>query len=115
MNWLRSFFLSYITPGYFPALGIPIARGHGFSKEDRSSAEGPVIFSGTFLTRLGQSGCDAWTLARIAGHRSIAISTRYVHPSEDTVLPAMLRLGGQSIGQSETTIPDGSRKRLLTQ
>lgn len=34
----------------------------------------------TFLTRLGQSGCDAWTLARIAGHSSIAISSRYVHP-----------------------------------
>jgi integrase len=25
-------------------------------------------FRHTFLTRLGESGCDAWTLARIAGH-----------------------------------------------
>lgn len=40
----------------------------------------------TFLTRLGQSGCDVWTLARVAGHSSIAISARYVHPSEDAVL-----------------------------
>src|ERR1035441_669729 len=40
----------------------------------------------TFLTRLGESGCDAWTLARIAGHSSVAISARYVHPSEDAVL-----------------------------
>ena len=40
----------------------------------------------TFLTRLGQSGCDAWTLARIAGHSSIRMSERYVHPSEDAVL-----------------------------
>ncbi len=24
----------------------------------------------TFLTRLGESGCDVWTLARIAGHSS---------------------------------------------
>jgi integrase len=47
----------------------------------------------TFLTRLGESGCDAWTLARIAGHSSIAISARYVHPSEDAVLKAMDRLG----------------------
>jgi integrase len=39
----------------------------------------------TFLTRLGESGCDAWTLARIAGHSDIRISTRYVHPSEDAV------------------------------
>lgn len=40
----------------------------------------------TFLTRLGESGCDAWTLARIAGHSSVAMSARYVHPSEDAVL-----------------------------
>jgi integrase len=30
----------------------------------------------TFLTRLGESGCEAWTLARIAGHGSVAISSR---------------------------------------
>jgi integrase len=50
----------------------------------------------TFLTRLGESGCDAWTLARIAGHSSIAISSRYVHPSEDAALNAMSRLGGHN-------------------
>jgi integrase len=55
----------------------------------------------TFLTRLGASGCDAWTLARIAGHSSIAISSRYVHPSEDAVLDAISRLGGHSFGHSQ--------------
>jgi integrase len=50
----------------------------------------------TFLTRLGESGCDAWTLARVAGHSSVAISSRYVHPSEDAVLAAMSRLGGHN-------------------
>ena len=55
----------------------------------------------TFLTRLGQSGCDAWTLARIAGHASITIAARYVHPSEDAVLDAMSRLGGTKIGHNE--------------
>jgi integrase len=54
----------------------------------------------TFLTRLGESGCDAWTLARIAGHSSIGISTRYVHPSSDAVLDAMARLGGHKSGHS---------------
>jgi len=52
----------------------------------------------TFLTRLGESGCDAWTLARIAGHSSIGISTRYVHPSEDAVLAAVSRLSGHKSG-----------------
>ena len=46
----------------------------------------------TFLTRLGESGCDVWTLARIAGHSNISISQRYVHPSEDAVLNALSRL-----------------------
>lgn len=43
----------------------------------------------TFLTRLGESGCNVWTLARIAGHASIQMSSRYVHPGEDSVLDAL--------------------------
>jgi integrase len=70
----------------------------------------------TFLTRLGESGCDAWTLARIAGHSSIAMSTRYVHPSEDAVLSAMSRLGGHNSGHSEETeLPAEGAQRQLTQ
>jgi integrase len=46
----------------------------------------------TFLTRLGAAGCDAWTLARIAGHSSIAMSARYVHPSQDAVMNIFSRL-----------------------
>lgn len=56
----------------------------------------------TFLTRLGESGCDAWTLARIAGHSNVSMSSRYVHPSEDAVLAAMARLGGHKIGHSDS-------------
>jgi integrase len=55
----------------------------------------------TFLTRLGESGCDAWTLARIAGHSSITISARYVHPSEDAVLAAVEKLSRHKIGHTE--------------
>jgi integrase len=46
----------------------------------------------TFLTRLGESGCDAWTLAKVAAHSSIKVSSRYVHPSGDAVENAFLRL-----------------------
>lgn len=49
-------------------------------------------FRHTFLTRLAESGCDAWTLARIAGWSDISISKRYVHPSEDAVLNALSRM-----------------------
>jgi len=68
----------------------------------------------TFLTRLGESGCDAWTLARIAGHSNISISQRYVHPSEDAVLNALSRLSGHNSGHSsENVIPEGPAELLL--
>ena len=69
----------------------------------------------TFLTRLGESGCDAWTLARVAGHSSVAISSRYVHPSEDLVLAAMSRLGGHNSRHSENhdEAMDGSRTAVM--
>lgn len=35
----------------------------------------------TFCTRLGESGCDAFTIQKLAGHSSIVISQRYVHPT----------------------------------
>jgi len=68
----------------------------------------------TFLTRLGESGCDVWTLARIAGHSSVAISARYVHPSEDKVLEAISRLGGHSSGHSEQKQLSAGAGKLLT-
>ena len=60
----------------------------------------------TFLTRLGASGCDVWTLARIAGHSSLAMSARYVHPSEDSVLEAVERLGGHKTGHKQLLQPE---------
>jgi len=35
----------------------------------------------TFCTRLGERGADAFAIQRLAGHSSILISQRYVHPS----------------------------------
>ena len=68
----------------------------------------------TFLTRLGASGCDVWTLARIAGHSSIAMSSRYVHPSEDRVMDAMAIFGGHKTGHIEGNGIDSVPHRLAT-
>lgn len=35
----------------------------------------------TFCTRLGEKGADAFAIQRLAGHSSITISQRYVHPT----------------------------------
>jgi integrase len=46
----------------------------------------------TMLTRLGEAGVDAFTIKRIAGHSSITVSERYVHPSTDAMERAFERL-----------------------
>jgi integrase len=46
----------------------------------------------TFLTRLGESGTEAFTIMKIAGHSSVTVSQKYVHPSPETVEKAFDRL-----------------------
>ncbi len=48
----------YVTPGYFPALGISILHGRGFREEDRSPAEKPVILSEALAKKLFPNGED---------------------------------------------------------
>jgi len=46
----------------------------------------------TCLTRLGEAGADAFTIMKLAGHSSVTISQRYVHPSPESVELAFDRL-----------------------
>jgi integrase len=46
----------------------------------------------TALTRLGEAGADAFTIMRIAGHSSVTVSQRYVHPSPEALEGAFERL-----------------------
>ncbi len=46
----------------------------------------------TMLTRLGESGADAFTIMKIAGHSSVTVSQRYVHPSPESLEKAFERL-----------------------
>jgi len=52
----------------------------------------PYILRHTALTQLANSGCDVFTLARIAGHSSITITQRYVHPQADAIERAFLQV-----------------------
>jgi len=95
--------------------GSSIKKQH--AKALRASNVRPFVLYSlrhTFLTRLGESGCDAWTLARIAGHSSVGMSTRYVHPSEDAVLTAMEKLDGHKFRhREELASAEGTTKRQL--
>jgi predicted permease len=48
----------FVTPGYFPSLGIPIVHGRGFREEDRTPAERPVILSEALAKKLFPNGED---------------------------------------------------------
>jgi len=39
------------------------------------------------LTRLGEAGADAFITMRIAGHSSVTVSQRYVHPAPEGMEP----------------------------
>lgn len=73
-----------------------------------------VLYSArhTFLTRLGASGCDVWTLMRIAGHSSITISSRYIHPQEEAIQRAFANM---SSGESQPVAKAGRHKIGHTQ
>ena len=62
-------------------------------KRSKVKAFEPYVLRHTALTRLAESGCDVFTLARIAGHSSITITQRYVHPQTEAVERAFAAFG----------------------
>jgi integrase len=65
----------------------------------------PYCLRHSALTALASAGADAFTLARIAGHSSITITERYIHPQADAIEKAFgnfagTHLGGHNFGHS---------------
>jgi hypothetical protein len=54
------------------------------------------------LTRLGEAGADAFTIMRIAGHSSVTVSQRYVHPTPEGMERAFERLEELNAGKYQT-------------
>ena len=68
----------------------------------------PYCLRHTALTRLAEAGCDAFTLARIAGHSSITITQRYCHPQADAIERAFSRLA-----PNRELVNDGGQQPML--
>jgi integrase len=64
----------------------------------------PYTMRHTALTRLADAGCDAFTLARIAGHSSITITQRYCHPQADAIERAFAK-----VADGEVVVTDGGQ------
>ena len=46
----------------------------------------------TFLTHLGLAGVEAFTIMKLAGHSSVTVSQRYVHPTSQAMEQAVAKL-----------------------
>ncbi len=57
----------------------------------------PYCLRYTALTDLAVLGCDAFTLARIAGHSSISITQRYCHPQAHAIERAFAMVTNQKV------------------
>jgi len=67
----------------------------------------PYCLRHTSLTRLAEAGCDAFTLAKIAGHSSITITMRYCHPQADAIERAF-----SQITNRQEVVTDGGQCEL---
>ena len=71
----------------------------------------------TCLTRLGEAGADAFTIMKLAGHSSVTVSQRYVHPTPESVerafdrLEALNRKGLERVGGLHS--PQNPPQRVL--
>jgi integrase len=74
----------------------------------------PYVMRHTALTRMAPC-CDAFTLARIAGHSSITITQRYCHPQADAVEAAFSKFGNRGelvteAGHHEEQLPPSTER-----
>jgi integrase len=65
----------------------------------------------TFLTRFGEAGADAFTIKKVAGHSSVTISERYIHPTPEGQERAFERFA--NLNQTAAT-KSGQRRRVAT-
>ena len=84
----------FAKPEEAPMLVSSLDHIHAEIRESLKLSPEFVIHSvrHTMLTRLGESGADAFTIMKIAGHASVSMSQRYVHPTPEAMEKAMERL-----------------------
>src|SRR5262249_17498970 len=78
-----------------PILGTSLDHQHEEVRDDRLKWSKEFVVHSlrhTMLTRLGEAGADVFTIMRIAGHSSVTVSQRYVHPTPESMERAFERL-----------------------
>lgn len=110
----------YVFPGEAGAaiLGTTLDHQHARVRTTLKLSAEFVLHSlrHTMLTRLGEAGLDAFTIKEIAGHSSITISQRYVHPSPEHRERAFERLEeyNREAGRKKTVPKDSTKVEKQT-
>jgi hypothetical protein len=69
----------------------------------------------TMLTRLGEAGADTFTIKRIAGHSSVTVTERYVHPTPEGLERDFERLERFNVAaQNDIHNGNGNEKEEIT-
>lgn len=108
----------YLFPGDSPAAPILVTsldHQHDRVREAIKLPKDFVIHSlrHTMLTRLGESGAGAFEIMRIAGHSSVTVSQRYVHPSEESIGRAFERLETLNAAKREKVAKDSAKVEIV--
>jgi integrase len=67
----------------------------------------------TMLSRLGEAGADAFTIMRVAGHSTVVVSQRYIHPSPESVERAFERFEALNGRGNEAAKEQETKERKL--
>jgi integrase len=121
------------SPGA-PILGTSLDHQHEEVRDDTLKWSKEFVVHSlrhTMLTRLGEAGADAFTIMKIAGHSSVTVSQRYVHPTPEGMERAFERLQelnatkfeqakaeGVAVGAEDSSLPAKvatSKKRISRQ
>jgi integrase len=72
-------------------------------------------FRHTFLTRFGEAGADAFTIKKVAGHSSVTISPRYIHPTPEGQERAFERFANLNLTATEKAEKEGEALQIPLQ
>ncbi|HEY6291806.1 MAG TPA: site-specific integrase [Terriglobia bacterium] len=70
-------------------------------------------FRHTACTRLGEAGADAFAIMRLAGHSTVTVSQKYVHPSAEALGLAIQRLEAMN-QRAAPSVPEGQNPDTAT-
>jgi len=62
---------------------------------------------------MGEAGADAFTIMRLAGHSTVVVSQRYVHPSPESLEQAFERLDALNQKKATKSLPEGAKVEVV--